>query len=77
MSGLLHSKTMYYSLTYYMQQFSLVYNNLFVILEPVDEPRLTYDCGQLMQGSSSPITSALAVNYLSLASGVFAKYFIV
>ena len=36
-----------------MQQFSLVYNNLFVFLEPVDEPRRTYDCGQLMQGSSS------------------------
>ena len=32
-----------------MQQFSLVYNNLFVFLEPVDEPRSTYDCGQLMQ----------------------------
>ena len=36
-----------------MQQFSLVYNNLFVFLEPVDELRPTYDCGQLMQGSSS------------------------
>ena len=36
-----------------MQQFSLVYNNLFVFLEPVDEPRPTYACGQLMQGSSS------------------------
>ena len=36
-----------------MQQFSLVYNNLFVFLEPVDEPRPTYDCGQLMQGSST------------------------
>ena len=35
-----------------MQQFSLVYNNLFVFLEPVDEPRPNYDCGQLMQGSS-------------------------
>ena len=35
-----------------MQQFSLVYNNLFVFLEPVDEPRPTYDCGQLMQSSS-------------------------
>ena len=35
-----------------MQQFSLVYNNLFVFLEPVDEPRPTYDCGQLMKGSS-------------------------
>ena len=36
-----------------MQQFSLVYNNLCFFLEPVDEPRPTYDCGQLMQGSSS------------------------
>ena len=36
-----------------MQQFSLVYNDLFVFLEPVDEPRQTYDCDQLMQGSSS------------------------
>ena len=35
-----------------MQQFSLVYNNIFVFLEPVDEPRPTYTCGQLMQGSS-------------------------
>ena len=35
-----------------MQQFSLVYNNLFVFLEPVDEPWPTYGCGQLMQGSS-------------------------
>ena len=34
-----------------MQQFSLVYNNLFVFLEPVDEPRPTYDCGQLMQST--------------------------
>ena len=34
-----------------MQQFSLVYNKLFVFLEPVDEPRPTYDCGQLMQGT--------------------------
>ena len=25
-----------------MKQFSLVYNNLFVFLEPVDEPRPTY-----------------------------------
>ena len=30
-----------------MQQFSLVYNNLLVILEPVDELWSTYDCGQL------------------------------
>ena len=36
-----------------MQQFSLVYNNLFVFLEPVDEPRPTYDCGQLVQ--STPV----------------------
>ena len=36
-----------------MQQFSLVYNNLFVFLEPVDEPWPTYDCGQLIQGSST------------------------
>ena len=36
-----------------MQQFSFVYNNLFVFLEPVDEPQPTYDCGQLMQGSST------------------------
>ena len=35
-----------------MQQFSLVYNNLFVFLEPADEPRPTYVCGQFMQGSS-------------------------
>ena len=34
-------------------QFSLVYNNLFVFLESVDEPQPTYDCGQLMQGSST------------------------
>ena len=52
MSGLLHSEIMFYCLTYYMQQLSLVYNNLFVFLEPVDEPWPTYDCGQLMQGSS-------------------------
>ena len=32
-----------------MQQFSLVYNNLFVFLEPVDQPRPTY------QGSSSDL----------------------
>ena len=38
-----------------MQQFSLVYNNLFVFLEPVDEPRPTHDCSQLMQGSSTGI----------------------
>ena len=31
---------------------ALVYNDLFVFLEPVDEPRPTCDCGQLMQGSS-------------------------
>ena len=36
-----------------MQQFSLVYNNIFVFLEPVDEPRPTYACGQFMQGSST------------------------
>ena len=36
-----------------MQQFSLVYNNLFVFLEPVDEPWPTYACVQLMQGSST------------------------
>ena len=50
-----------------MQQFSLVYNNVFVFLEPVDEPRPTYDCGQLMQGSSSD---------LALVSGnvVFCRY---
>ena len=40
-------------LNLFMQQFSLVYNHLFVFLEPVDEPRPTYDCSQLMQGSSS------------------------
>ena len=38
-----------------MQQFSLVYNNLFVFLEPVHELRPTYDCGQLMQGSSTTV----------------------
>ena len=54
MSGLLHSEIMYYIIiTYYMQQFSLVYNNIFVFLELVDEPRPTYGCGQFMQGSSS------------------------
>ena len=42
-----------------MQQFSFVYNNLFVFLEPVDEPRPTYDCGQLMQGSSSGVRETL------------------
>ena len=26
---------------------------MFVFLEPVDEPQPTYDCGQLMQGSST------------------------
>ena len=36
-----------------MQQFSLVYNNLFVFLEAVDELRTTYDCGRLMQGCST------------------------
>ena len=36
-----------------MQQFSLVYNNVFVFLEPVDELRPIYDRGQLMQGSST------------------------
>ena len=36
-----------------MQQFSLVYNNLFVFLEPEDEPRPTYAHGQYIQGSSS------------------------
>ena len=35
-----------------MQQFSLLYNNLFVFLEPVDELRPTYVRGQFMQGSS-------------------------
>ena len=35
-----------------MQQFSLVYNNLFVFPEPVDEPRSTYACCQFMQGNS-------------------------
>ena len=34
-----------------MQHFSLVYNNLFVFLEPVDEPQPTYACGHFMQGS--------------------------
>ena len=43
-----------------MLQFSLVYNNLFVFLEPVDEPRPTYDCGQLMQGGSIPVCRAMA-----------------
>ena len=38
-----------------MQQLSLVYNNLFVFLEPVDEPLPTYACGQFMQGSSTII----------------------
>ena len=54
-----------------MQQFSLLYNNLFVFLEPVDEPQPTYDCGQLMQGSSMarnvkgdyPIKKALYLPY--------------
>ena len=40
-----------------MQQFSLVCNNLFVFLEPVDEPRPTYACGQFMQGSSRGFNS--------------------
>ena len=31
----------------------LVYNNLFVFLEPVDELRPTYACGQFMQVSST------------------------
>ena len=45
MSGLLHFEIMYYCQTYYMQQFSTVYNNLFVFPEPVDEPRPTYSGG--------------------------------
>ena len=52
-----------------MQQFSLVYNNLFVFLEPVDEPRPTYACGQLMQSSSSgilPVNTHAEVNILNL-----------
>ena len=54
-----------------MQQFSLVYNNLFVFLEPVDEPRPTYDCGQLMQGSgflpvnAHAVTNSLNLNYIN------------
>ena len=42
-------------MAYCRQQFSLVYNNLFVFLEPVDEPWPTYACGQFMQGSSNSI----------------------
>ena len=41
-----------------MQQFSLVYNSLFVFLEHVDEPRPIYDCGQLMQCSSTIVVNA-------------------
>ena len=37
-----------------------MYNNLFVFLEPVDEPRPTYDCGQLMQSSSTASLHKLA-----------------
>ena len=53
-----------------MQQFSLVYNNLSVFLEAVDEPRPTYACGQLMQGSSTNIpqkfVAQIPVNLLGL-----------
>ena len=42
-----------------MQQFSLVYNNLFVFLEPVDEPRPTYDYSQLMQVAVDVVTAAI------------------
>ena len=37
----------------------MVYNNLFVFLEPVNEPRPTYNCGQLEQGSSRRGSSEL------------------
>ena len=46
-----------------MQQFSLVYNNLFVFLEPVDEPQPTYACGQLMQGTAWRHIMAHASNW--------------
>ena len=54
-----------------LQQFSLVYNNLCVFLEPVDEPRPTYACGQLMQGSSIPGSSTL--HQCHLGDGSFVK----
>ena len=36
-----------------MQQFTLVYNKLFVFQEPADDPWPTHACGQFMQGSST------------------------
>ena len=51
-----------------MQQFPLVYNYLFVFLEPVDEPRPTYDCGQLMQGSSTVQAHGIEVSVECLIS---------
>ena len=55
-----------------MQKFSLVYNNLFVFLEPVDEPRPTYDCGQLMQGRSSKRDFVPSINMqLIMYFGIF------
>ena len=59
-----------------MQQFSLVYNNLFVFLEPVDEPWPTCDCGQLMKGSGIlPVNAHAEVNILNL-NYITALYFI-
>ena len=48
-----------------MQQFSLVYNNLYVFLEPVDELRPTYDCGQLMQGTAQPVNFVTPVKFVT------------
>ena len=77
MSGLLHSEIMYYCKTHYMQQFSLVYNkfsNLFAFLEPVDEPRPTYACGQFMQGTASLYKlAALTTRPINLSLSQFLK----
>ena len=58
-----------------------MYNNLFVFLEPVDEPRPTYDCGQLIDLSTVSIkitqigksvtTIATTNNFLGFSSVPF------
>ena len=51
-----------------MQQFSLVYNNLFVFLEPVDEPRPAYaGYGRWSSFRASTSFRVFAVYLVSLA----------